>query len=93
MHLLPCVHLRRWEAPRHLQGQVVIQPTSISKYLLNIRVYSGIFRFYFASCCDIGQDEDDIDVISNPVFEPIEAEEEDNFIDEEGIIIIMHFKI
>ena len=46
------------------------------------------YRFYFASCCDIGQDdEDDIDVISNPVFEPIEAEGEDNLIDDEGLCV------
>ena len=51
---------------------------------------SGIFRFYFASCCDVGQDdEDDIDVISNPVFEPIEAEDEEgNFIDDEGTVSV-----
>ena len=42
-------------------------------------------RFYFATCCDISSIDDDVEVISNPVFEAIEAEDEDddNSIDNE----------
>ena len=54
-------------------------------YTVRYNFYNYFFRFYFASCCDINtNDENDIEVISNPVFEAIEAEEEDNSIDDEG---------